>query len=324
MIWAQWGLKDKLIYNPSVWLCHQCGDCSTNCPRGARPSDVLSAVRSISYNQLAIPDFLGKMLSSPSYLLPLFAVPIAVLLLVVMNYHGLTIPEGEIIYSKLLPIWLIDSIFLPVALFAVITAILGIRKLWMGMRKNYPIEGSVNIISSLVETVKDILLHRKFSLCETNKPLKWNHMLTFYGFIALFITTNFVLIYHYLFAKETPLALLDPVKVLGNAGAVAALVGVGWIILRRLASEEDAGKAFYYDWTFILALFFTILTGIGAELVRLAEIASVAYPVYFIHLVLVFFLFAYMPFSKFAHILYRTTAMVFSNAVENIKKNREV
>ena len=57
-------------------------------------------------------------------------------------------------------------------------------------------------------------------------------------------------------------------------------------------------------------------TGILSELVRLADLAALAYIIYFSHLVVVFFLFAYAPFSKMAHMVYRATAMVFARTIE--------
>jgi hypothetical protein len=40
-------------------------------------------------------------------------------------------------------------------------------------------------------------------------------------------------------------------------------------------------------------------------------VGGIAYPVYFIHLVFVFSLFVYLPFSKLAHMFYRGAAMCF-------------
>jgi quinone-modifying oxidoreductase subunit QmoC len=53
-------------------------------------------------------------------------------------------------------------------------------------------------------------------------------------------------------------------------------------------------------------------SGILSWILRLAGIAGLAYPVYFIHLVFVFSLFIYLPYSKLAHIFYRTAAMVYN------------
>jgi len=54
----------------------------------------------------------------------------------------------------------------------------------------------------------------------------------------------------------------------------------------------------------------------GAQFLRLADIGFLAYPTYFLHLVFVFFLFAYAPFFKMAHMVYRTVAMVFAKQSE--------
>ena len=74
MIWAQWGQKDRLLSDPDVWLCHQCNDCTTYCPRGARPGDVLAAVRAYAYKSYAFPKFMGRALASPRALAPRWSI----------------------------------------------------------------------------------------------------------------------------------------------------------------------------------------------------------------------------------------------------------
>ncbi len=56
-------MKDKLIADPDVFLCHHCGDCTTYCPRGAKPGEVLGAIRAYAYNFYGWPAGLAKLAS---------------------------------------------------------------------------------------------------------------------------------------------------------------------------------------------------------------------------------------------------------------------
>lgn len=87
MIWAQWGLKDKLVADADVLLCHQCGDCTAYCPRGAKPGDVLGAIRAYMYTHYGFPSGLAKMVSNPSMLPMTVGLP-AVIVLVMWFISG--------------------------------------------------------------------------------------------------------------------------------------------------------------------------------------------------------------------------------------------
>ena len=75
MVWASWGLKDKLRADVDLWLCHNCGNCSDLCPRGAKPADLMGAARNVIYRELTEPTCVGKLMSKPAGLPVLFAIP---------------------------------------------------------------------------------------------------------------------------------------------------------------------------------------------------------------------------------------------------------
>ena len=86
---------------------------------------------------------------------------------------------------------------------------------------------------------------------------------------------------------------------------------------QQVKNEEKAGKGGYYDWLFIYIVFAIMATGILSELARSCRYCRSWHILYISsHLIVVFFLFAYAPFSKMAHMVYRATAMVFAKATE--------
>jgi len=316
MVQAQWGLKDKLISNPDIWLCHQCSDCTAYCPRGAKPGEVIGAVRKLAIQHYS-PTPLSKMVGDPKYLILLFALPVLLFLMYILPKGYLdfsSIPRGEdggIVYSKFMPVFpQIDVTFGAAAFFALACFVAGVRRYWKDMASGEKIQG--NLRDSIKGVITDIITHKRFQKCDVTKDRKTSHLLVFYSFIGLAITTTLAIIYLYGFHYESPYPLYDPLKIIGNISALALLYGITIVTVNRLKNAERAGKGSYFDWLFITIVFGIVLTGIGAQIFRLADIAILAYPTYFMHLVFVFFLFAYAPFSKMAHMVYRATAMVFA------------
>ncbi|MCL5238008.1 MAG: quinone-interacting membrane-bound oxidoreductase complex subunit QmoC [Nitrospirae bacterium] len=328
MMYAQWGIKDKLISNPDVWLCHQCSDCTAHCPRGAKPGEVLGAIRKMTIKAYAAPGALATMVGDAKYLLVLFAIPAIIFLAIIASLGNLNlsaIPRGEdggIVYAKFIPVPFIDAVFIAAATFALISFIIGIKKYWSAMSAGVNLQG--NLVGNIKDTIIEILSHKKFQECTVTKERSTAHLLVFYAFAGLAVTTTWAIVYLYgheifgiqgtslLHFGESPYPLYDPMKILGNVSALALLFGITLVTSNRLKNAARAGGGSYFDWLFISVIYAIVATGILSEVLRLLDIALLAYPVYFVHLVCVFFLFAYAPFSKMAHMVYRTTAMVFA------------
>jgi quinone-modifying oxidoreductase subunit QmoC len=327
MIAASWGLKDKLVGNADIWLCHNCGDCSTRCPREAKPGDVLAAVRSYTISAYARPKALANALKDPKKLPILLAIP-AVLFLIVGTITGLLdftpdLSEG-IKHWKFFSTWLVDMMMLPAAIFAAAVFALGLKRFLGDIHQNALLEGKttkqnievVGFIKAFVRIIPTILLHRKFSECTENKDREIAHFLTFYGFIGLFIVTNifFIVMYgSYLLPSGAllgPWSQLNPVKWLANISGVALIVGTSLMIKNRISKKDQTSG--FFDWYLIYLAFGLGVTGMGAQLTRLAGWAFVSFATYYVHLILVFALFAYLPFSKLAHLVYRTVAMAYN------------
>ncbi len=312
MIMAQLGLKDNLLADPDIWYCHNCNDCSKYCPRGARPGDVLSALRAKFINENAIPSFMARIVRNPILAL---AIPFVILFLVLAAEGHLHIPEGKIVYSHFFSIHAIENLFGALVVLAGITYIVSLVRFWGKLKSLNGSEYKMKFGDAFVETIVEFLKHTKFTKCETNADRKNGHMLVFYGFVGLFITTCWITFYYYVMKIHSPIPLSDPMKWWANLSALSLLVGILIIIGNRMKDKGINTKTSSFDWTFIIMILLLAITGLLTELIRLAGIRQLAYPMYFIHLMFVFYTIVYFPYSKLAHMGYRTLAITYYKMV---------
>jgi quinone-modifying oxidoreductase subunit QmoC len=314
MIWAQWGLKEKFVGNPDVWLCHQCNDCTAYCPRGAKPGEVLGAIRKQTISQYSKPGFLVNIVNNKALVWLIFLIP-ALLLGLVLSADGTFIPaEGELIFSNFASTLQIQLVFVPAFMFGAIVGLLGMMSFFSDMKKANGVT-SGDLGSSLMAMAGDIISHSKFKSCDVSKDRYLSHLLVFFSFILLGIATAIGVLYIDLLHIESPFELLGkgaPVKVFGLAGAVGLLAGVVLMIKNRFANAAKVGLGSYFDWILITIIGVIMASGILSWITRVAGIREIAYPVYFIHLVFIFSLFVYLPYSKLAHIFYRSAAICFN------------
>jgi quinone-modifying oxidoreductase subunit QmoC len=339
MLMASWGQSQELMKDPDVWLCHQCNDCTTYCPRGARPGDVLAAIRTFAYQRFAFPAFMGKALASPKALPLLILVPAVILIACII----LTAPKAvdgsyefmvsdAVDFNLFLPHSSVDALFVIGNILIFILAAVGFVRFWK-MLKSAGDPQQLSFVQALFLTLKEILSHTKFRECGANHPRAIGHLLLVYGFIGAMITTALVLVFvfipHYLALLgaesihsffEVPINLPHPVKILGALSGLALTIGGGLLIYRRWTNRDEVGANGYTDHLFLYMMFLTGLTGMTSWLARLTGITMLAYANYFVHILCVYFLLWYMPYSKFAHMIYRTLAIIHSRSIGRVKE----
>jgi len=343
MIWSQWGMKENLIADPDVFLCHQCGDCTEKCPRGAKPGEVLGAIRSYAYTYYGWPAGLAKLATSAKNLPMLIGIPALIILIFWFLSGAMHIPSVEEFakkgYTNFFGHWdfkwyaknifFIVAFMVPAAGIAAFSVFKGVTKMWGSMSKNAGIEPTFRpsvmqfLNQFLIPSVTETLQHKRFKECTTNVDRVKGHLPLVFAFIGLFIVTCWSLFKQDVLgliwpSLHGPLPLIDPFKLLANASAIALLYGI-WVLWTNRTAMEAKGKASrtFYDWFLIWEIMAVGVTGFGAELLRWAGLPTFGYIVYFMHLVSVMMLFLYLPYTKFAHIVYRTTAMCFEKYRES-------
>lgn len=329
MLEAQWGLGDRLAVDPAVWLCHQCNDCSVRCPRDAKPGDVMQSIRALSVERLAIPAAVGKLVGNARATWPiLIGVPLLIwiVLLALTNPNGLGVPaypDAEHIgeadgpgYHVFLNKNHIYGVMFPTVILVCLALFASGKRFWNLLGTGATRSGS--FVSHLVPVVKEILFHNRFGQCESAKPRRWAHFALMWGFIGATATTTLVAIALYVIGNDLPLGQAHPFKLIGNFSALLLLYGCGALAWNRLTDAKNAGKSSAFDLYLLGVIGLVTVSGVLIEVLRLVHTDTeslgglfyIGCWLYIVHMAAVVSLFLTVPYSKFAHILYRTLAMV--------------
>jgi quinone-modifying oxidoreductase subunit QmoC len=217
--------------------------------------------------------------------------------------------DGRFHYEELVPHSLVYIVYTSVTLWVVGAMWFSGRKFWKLIGAAQQRRGS--FFGALTGAVIDIAAHRKFSSCDHGVPKRrWGHFLVMWGFVGAAVTSGILVVYMY-GLHTYPLPLDHWVKWLGNISAVALVIGGVLLFVNRLKTGDKlVGQTTAFDRFFLMTVLGVIGTGVLTEGFRFVAVpVELALAMYILHLGAILTLFITLPYSKFAHILYRTLAM---------------
>lgn len=305
MLEAQWGMKDQLIGDPAIWLCHHCGDCTLRCPRGGHPAQAMAAIRGAVIKRLAFPRFVGSVVGTPesgAFMLVLSAIVLLGMAVLPASVLGMRRP----IFASMFPKDRLEALFFVVCGFVLLALVMQAARFAKALRAS---GASGAIVPQLIPVLLEVISHRRFAECGTGQSRRWGHLAVLSGFVGLALMGTIVGIGSMAGLMDTPLPILHPLKIFANLCALVIFTGVALLLWNRLSDPEMRAGSSFCDWFFLVTLGGAAATGILSEALRLGQSLNWMFAVYYVHLTLVLTLFLCTPYSKFVHFLYRTMAM---------------
>ncbi|MBI5476887.1 MAG: 4Fe-4S dicluster domain-containing protein [Ignavibacteriales bacterium] len=327
----QLGLKNELATSAEPWLCYYCGDCSKKCPRDANPGELMMSLRRYL---TSIYDWTG--LAKRIYTSKIFEIAtiLVISLIVMVLYLNFTFfPSGEgawtgndggVLINKIAPwkrIHFGDWLMAGTLAFFLIT---NIFNMWLNIIVK---DKSVKVpfiayFTEVFSVVINFFTQKRFNKCDNdNKPYWVIHLFLMLSYVMLFTMIVFFLQW---FQTDSVHPVWHPQRLLGYISTIGLFVGIIYFINNRIKKAKENSKYSHYtDWTFLVMLFLTTLTGILLHFFRINGMAQATYITYLIHLMcLVPMLTIEVPFSKWSHLAYRPFAIYFANVKKSALKKQ--
>lgn len=329
MLWAQWGLKHRLIGDIDLWLCHECHDCTLRCPRGARPGDVMAALRRECIAHFTVPQFVGRAATRPASLWVFAVFSTALLCLGAVIWNGAGASAYELAHRGeriIIPFWtklphgFLATLFAFVVMFDVLVFGLSLSNFCKALCRSEPLPPNTTKLG-LFAILRRIMWHEDFAMCVHEVRRRVSHTLVFYAMLALMLVDLWVITARYNPLRSGlvyPMGFADPWKLLANLAGLALFAGCVLMSVDRLKRPSRSApvvsmRGTYSDWLPLWLLLVVTATGFLTEALHFARLDDLRHVAYVVHLVSTLTLLLLLPYSKLAHMAFRTVALIVAS-----------
>jgi ferredoxin len=336
--YAQIGDRDRLLACKELWLCYYCGECSDTCPRQAEPGEFMASAR-----RYAIASYEPTGISYLLYTSKLFTATLMVALsvlftLLLLMGHGPMLKGPPHLFALeqtegFLSFELIHDMGLILLAVAGLAALGGIMRMTLRltgtMARTTPEEREDEAkseglfgwsIAALKNVIAELAAQKRCRDCEEEPRMpryrgRWFvHMSIMWGFIGLGLATSLDYLLMIVADKVPgqPDPLWWPTRLLGTLAGLLLMYGTSVAIAERYRKPDKyASHSLLSDWLFLWLLWLSGLTGFVLEVaLYLPSMSTWGYIVFLIHVVFAMDLVVLLPFTKFAHAIYRPLALL--------------
>ena len=312
----QMGLEQKIETTLEPWLCYYCGQCSEQCPREADPGETMMSLRRWLISRY---DFTGIarhfFRSRTTEVFAIIAVAIITgvsLLLYGFSGGSIKVYDGE---GAFLPSQFIHRFDLTIGSVMLVFLLINAGRMWyftMVKGTKFPVPWWL-YLKQLYQLPWHFFTQKRYAECEK----KHEHPVFMPWFIHLGLmlgyVTMLVLVMVFIEKLQSGPEIDWSVHIFGYLATIGLLLGTIYFIRNRIRKNYvQYKKSHGTDWVFVILLFIIAITGILQHLLHRTGLYESANVVYIVHLMAVVPWLLRMPFSKWAHLVYRPLAMYFA------------
>ena len=310
---VQLGMKDELLGSKELWLCYNCGECSETCPKQAEPGNLMAAARCYAitnYSPLKISTMFCKYPVVGALVVTLMGLFFSIF----MYGESGVMTTGQLKLFGFIPYELIHNVGLGAMILIGIISLATVKNFFTGAHEHW-------LKAFWDAVVVQSLAQKRFrEECETPENRKtWYvskwfvHAATMWGFLGLLSATalNYLLDIVGLKATGVFVPLWYPTRLIGTLSGLLFMYGVSVLLYKRVNSVDKAHSfSRFSDYTFLTLLWLSGVTGFIIEIALYLPGAPMwGYWVFIFHVAVSITLLLLLPFTKFAHAIYRIVAL---------------